>query len=70
MKLLLNMEESLISDDQLTVVHFVETSPSLLREMPWITLKEYKVSLTPSLLLFPPSFPSSSSSLPLLSSLL
>ena len=40
------MEESPRScDDQMTVVHFVETSPSVLREMPWITLKEHKVSL-------------------------
>ena len=49
MKLLLGVEESLICDDQLTVVHFVETSPSLLREIPWITLKEYKVVLPFSL---------------------
>ena len=36
-------------DDQSTVVHFVETSPSALREMPWISLKEYKVTIPASL---------------------
>ena len=44
------------SGDQLTVVHFVETSPSVLREMPWITLKEHKVSPSSSLPLFLPLF--------------
>ena len=26
-----------------STIHFVETEPSILREMPWIQLKEYKV---------------------------
>ena len=25
-------------------IHFVETAPSVLREVPWITYREYKVS--------------------------
>lgn len=27
-------------------IHFVETSPSVLREMPWILLREHKVHTT------------------------
>lgn len=30
----------------LPTVHFVETAPSVLREVPWITYREYKVSNT------------------------
>ena len=26
-------------------VHFIETSPSVLREVPWITYREYKVHI-------------------------
>ena len=28
-----------------STIHFVETTPSMLREMPWIQLKEYKVGV-------------------------
>ena len=65
----LGVEESPTSDGQLTVVHFIETSPTLLREMPWITLKEHKVSLPSFLPLFSPLFfllPFSSPLFPLL----
>ena len=26
------------------VIHFIETAPSVLREMPWVKLKEHKAS--------------------------
>ena len=26
-----------------SIVHFIETAPSVLREVPWITTREYKV---------------------------
>ena len=32
-----------ISSSTAPVIHFVETAPSVLREMPWIQLKEHKV---------------------------
>ena len=32
-----------ISSFTAPVIHFVETAPSVLREMPWIQLKEHKV---------------------------
>ena len=51
--LILGMEENQFGsgEGQSTVIHFVETSPSALREMPMISLKEYKVSFPPFLLL-------------------
>ena len=27
------------------VIHFIETAPSVLREMPWVKLKEHKASI-------------------------
>lgn len=30
-------------------IHFIETAPSVLREMPWITLSEHKVGHVPYL---------------------
>ena len=38
---------SFICDEQTNVdppiIHFIETTPSVLREMPWVNLKEHKV---------------------------
>ena len=39
-------------EEDITIVHFVETSPSVLREMPWITLKENPVTILLCLLSF------------------
>ena len=43
---------SLGREEDITIVHFVETSPSVLREMPWITLKENPVTILLCLLSF------------------
>ena len=32
-----------ISSPTAPVIHFVETAPSVLREMPWVQLREHKV---------------------------
>lgn len=39
-----SVDESVdISTPIAPVIHFVETAPSVLREMPWIQLREHKV---------------------------
>ena len=44
MNLPLGVQEN-CSGNTTAAVYFVETSPSVLREMPWITLREHQVSL-------------------------
>ena len=40
----LSTDESIdISSPTAPVIHFVETAPSVLREVPWIQLEEHKV---------------------------
>lgn len=35
--------EATLTEDPPSTIHFVETAPSMLREMPWIQLKDSKV---------------------------
>ena len=42
---------SVNSGEAVTCLNFVETGPSVLREMPWITVKEHKVHTIDCLLL-------------------
>ena len=40
-----NYQQAGMSNKDISVIHFVETSPSMLREMPWIQLKDAKVCM-------------------------